>query len=215
MIHILDFVLSLIYPNVCGFCGKINQDFLCSECKDKIKDKLLYKIDEVNDKYFDKHIYLVDYEGIFREYILSYKFFDKSYMYKTFAKLILKNEKVYGIINSYDIICPVPIHKKRENERGYNQSELIAKELARKIPNIEYKNLLTKVKNTPKQSSLSMLERIENVKNVYEIQNRQIIDNKKIVLFDDIYTTGNTANECSRILKENNAKEVLVLSLAK
>ena len=119
--------------------------------------------------------------------------------------------KLFG---DYDIICAVPIYKKRMSERGYNQSELIAKEMAKNMPGIEYKNVLKKIKNNQRQSELKKEERKENVKNVYEMQNKQIIQNKKIILFDDIYTTGNTVNECSKVLKENGAKEILVLTLA-
>ncbi len=136
-------------------------------------------------------------------------------MYKTFAKLILKNEKICRIIKSYDIICSVPIHRKRKNDRGYNQSELIAKEVAKNIKEIKYVKLLKKIVNNKRQSMLKREERKQNVKNVYEIQNKQIIEDKKIILFDDIYTTGNTVDECSKILKENKAKEILVLTLAR
>ena len=118
------------------------------------------------------------------------------------------------LFGKYDIIGAVPIHKKRINERGYNQSELIAREIAKSIPNLEYKKILIKIKNNQRQSELKKEDRLENVKNVYKIQNRQIIQNKKIILFDDIYTTGNTVNECSRVLKENGAKEILILTLA-
>lgn len=123
-------------------------------------------------------------------------------------------KKYVELFGSYDIISAVPIHKKRKHDRGYNQSELIAKELAKNIPNIIYKNILKKTINNQRQSELKKEERLENVKNVYQIQNRQIIENKRIVLFDDIYTTGSTVNECSRVLKENGAKEILVLTLA-
>ncbi len=160
-------------------------------------------------------MYIARYNGDFRKEILEYKFFDKSYMYKTFAKIILNNKKTYEILKSYDIIIAVPIHKKRKNIRGYNQSELIAKEIAKGVQGLEYKTILKKIKNNVEQSSLNKMERLENVKNVYEIQNKDIIINKKVILFDDIYTTGNTVNECSRILKENRAKEILVLSLAR
>ena len=160
-------------------------------------------------------MYLARYEGDFRNKILEYKFFDKAYMYKTFARIILNNEKIYEILKSYDIIISVPIHKKRKNVRGYNQSELIAKEIAKHIQGLEYKNILKKTINNKEQSSLSKDERLKNVKNVYEIQNKEIIFNKKVVLFDDIYTTGNTTNECSRVLKTNGAKKILVLSLAR
>lgn len=123
-------------------------------------------------------------------------------------------KKYVELFGKYDIIGAVPIHKKRMLERGYNQSELIAKEIAKNIQGIEYKKLLKKTKNNQTQSELKKEERLENVKNVYEIQNKQIIQDKKIILFDDIYTTGSTVNECSKVLKENGAKEVLVLTLA-
>lgn len=169
----------------------------------------------IKDRNFEKQIYLSNYDGDFRDNILRYKFSDKPYMYKTFAKLILKNEKMCRIIKSYDIICSVPIHKKRKQERGYNQSELIAKEISKNVKEIRYLKLLKKIKNNSRQSELKKEERKQNVKNVYEIQNKQIIEGKRIVLFDDIYTTGSTVDECSKILKENNAKEILVLTLAR
>ena len=118
------------------------------------------------------------------------------------------------LFGDYDIICSVPIHKKRMKERGYNQSELIAKEIAKNLTNTIYKKVLKKIKDNKRQSELKKEERLQNVKDVYEIQNKQIIENKKIILFDDIYTTGNTVNECSKVLKENGAKEILVLTLA-
>ena len=136
-------------------------------------------------------------------------------MYKTFAKIILKNEKMYRIIQSYDIIGAVPIHKKRKNERGYNQSELIAKEISRNIKELKYGKILRKIKNNERQSSLSKDKRNQNVKGVYQIENIQIIKGKKVILFDDIYTTGSTVEECSKVLKANNAKEIMILTLAK
>lgn len=211
----LDFILSLIYPNVCGFCGKINENSLCEKCKKRLSKKLIYKVQEVQDKYFEKHIYLAHYDGEFRDAILSYKFFDKPYMYKTFTKLILNNKNICSIMETYDIIVAVPIHKKRKGERGYNQSELIAKEIGKNFNKLKYVNILRKTKNNLRQSELKKEERVENVKNVYEIQNKQIIQGKRIILFDDIYTTGNTVYECAKILKQNGSKDILVLTLAR
>lgn len=213
MIYILDFLLNLIYPNVCGFCGKINENSLCEECEKEAEKYIKYNESLECNKSFEKHIYLAHYDGKIREQILSYKFFDKPYMYKTFAKLILKNEKIYGIIKSYDIIVAVPIHKKRKNERGYNQSELIAKEIAKNVEGLKYEKVLKKVKNNERQSLLSKAERMKNVKGVYEIQESKIIKDKKVILFDDIYTTGSTAEECTKVLKLNQAKEVIVLTI--
>lgn len=214
VITILDFLLDIIYPNVCGFCGKININSLCDDCYLKISKILDYNIVEVKDKNFSKHIYLGKYDGEFRNNILAYKFSEKSYMYKTFAKLILKNEKICRIIKSYDIIIPVPIHKERKKDRGYNQSELIAKEIAKNVKEIKYVNPLIKIKNNERQSLLKKEERKQNVKNVYQIQNRQIIEGKRIVLFDDIYTTGSTVDECAKVLRQNGAKDIIAFTLA-
>ena len=109
----------------------------------------------------------------------------------------------------------MPIHKKRKNERGYNQSELIARKLAKNL-NLELVNdSLIKQKNTLPQSTLSKKQREENAKQVYKIQNKPKIENKKVILLDDIYTTGATTKECSKVLKQNGAKEILVLTIAK
>ena len=215
MIKIFEKFLDILFPPVCGFCGKISKEYLCENCKREINDMILCNIDKVSDKYFEEHIYIVTYKGIFRDKILLYKFDDKAYMYKTFTKIILNSKKICDILQTYDIIIPIPIHRKRKNERGYNQSALIAREIAKNINEIKYVNAIKKTKNNPRQSSLDRKERIENVKNAYEIANKEIICNKRIILFDDIYTTGATANECSKVLKQNGAKYILVLSLAK
>lgn len=171
-----------------------------------------YKND--NTKYFDKHGYLFKYDGQIRKLILDYKFEEKAYLYKTFSKMILDNKIICNFIMEYDMIIPVPIHKKRYYERGYNQSELIANEIAKRYKYI-YKDVLIKNKNNITQSTLNKEERIQNVKNVYELKNQSIVKDKNILLIDDIYTTGNTVNECARVLKKGNAHEIGVLTIAK
>ena len=98
MKEILDFLLSIIYPDVCGFCGKIDKNSLCKECEKNLSSILIYNIEKKYDKYFEKHIYLAKYDGEFRNKILSYKFYEKAYLYKTFSKLFIKNEKICEII---------------------------------------------------------------------------------------------------------------------
>ncbi len=212
---LIDEILNLIFPNVCGFCGKINKDFLCKDCEEKIDFMINQKARFKLNKNFEKYLCIFPYEGEIREKILDYKFKDKAYIYKTFSKIILKSKKICFYLGKYDIITDVPIHKKRKAKRGYNQSELIAREIGKRINNLEYKKTLKKVRNNVRQSSLNHNERKENVKNAYQIINKETIFNKKIVLFDDIYTTGSTVDECSRVLKENGAKEILILTLAK
>lgn len=208
-------ILVFLYPDVCSICEKTDKNSLCIKCNEKLKNISKYRLILAKDKCFDEQLYVFRYEGIIREKIIQYKFYEKSYMYKTFAKIILNHEKKYRFLLNYDIIIPVPIHYKRKCERGYNQSSLIAKEISKEL-NIEcIENVLYKKINNNRQSTLNQKQRIQNVKNVYGIKNIGKIKNKNIILFDDIYTTGSTLNECAKLLKQNGAKKILVLTLAK
>lgn len=120
-------------------------------------------------------------------------------------------------MKKYDIILIVPISKQRKKERGYNQSELIAKEISKIISVKIAKNKIIKIKNIQPQSTLNKQQRAENIKQAYKLKNVENIKNKKILIFDDIYTTGSTVNECARILNEAgiNRKNIGVLTIAK
>lgn len=209
----LIFLLQILYPKQCLICGKLEQDTICSKCYNFLKIEA--KIENYENKSFKEHLYIFKYEGKIRNLIIDYKFNDKPYLNELFAKIILKNEKICRKIKKYGIIIPVPIHKKRKSERGYNQSELIARRVAKNLKLELVTDSLIKQKNTLPQSILSKKQRQENAKQVYKIQNKQKIENKKIILLDDIYTTGATTEECSKILKQNGAKEILVLTIAK
>lgn len=212
-----SFVSNLIYPPVCGICGKINQDFLCNKCQKYLESQAKFQIQENMDisYYFEKHLYIFEYQGTIRKLIIDYKFNEKPYLYKTIVNFLLKNEKFFKILKSYDTIVPVPISKKRMKQRGYNQSELIAKEIARNLK-IEYnKKSLIKTKDIIEQSKLKKDEREKNIRGVYELKNSKLLENKKILLIDDVYTTGSTVNECCKNLNSLNIKNVHVLTLAK
>lgn len=208
-------LLELVYPNVCGFCNKICKNELCNKCKMKIIQHQIDIVIKPENKHFKELISILKYEGIIRDKILQYKFEDKAYIYKTFAKIVLKNKKVCGLLKKYDIIIPVPIHKKRKLQRGYNQTQLIAKEISKNIDIKLCNNVLVKNKNTIAQSKLNKNKRKQNIKGAFKALNVQNIQGKSVLLFDDIYTTGSTANECSKILKEAGAKTVGVLTIAK
>ena len=212
-----DNILDLIYPPVCGICGKLNQNYLCKKCQKVLENQSKFVIDENQDfnQNFNKHLYIFKYEGIIRRMILNYKFNEKSYLYITFVNFLLKNEKFFKILKSYDTIIPVPISSERKNERGYNQSELLAKELAKKL-NIEcVKNCLIKNKNIIEQSKLTKVERQKNIQGVYILKNKEKLINKNLLLIDDIFTTGSTVNECCKILKQANPRKIDVLTIAK
>lgn len=213
-----DRILDLVYPPVCGICGKFNQDFLCKKCQKMLEAEAKFKIDKVDNQeyFFENHLYIFKYEGIIRKLILNYKFNEKSFLYKTFVNFLLKNEKFFKILKSYDTIIPVPVSSKRMNERGYNQSELIANDIVKQIAECEcITDCLIKNKNIIEQSKLNKEQRKQNIQNVYQLKNKQIIKEKKILLIDDIYTTGSTVNECSKMLKIGQPEKIDVLVLAK
>lgn len=203
--------LNLFFPIKCGVCGKIGLP-ICNKCEEIIKK---HEINLTNKELFNtnieiKKIFIYKYDDIIRDLLINYKFNDYSYLADTFAYLIKNNKKMFGILKSYDIIIPVPLHKKRLLERGYNQTELIAKKLGIKVET----NCLIKIKNIKPQSTKNAEERKKDIKNTYILKNKEKIKGKKVLLFDDIYTTGSTANECIKtIIKATN--KIGFLSIAK
>lgn len=211
----LENLKNILFPMTCGICGKIVSTPLCARCKQKIEGLSVANIINVYNKSFSKQAYMFKYQGVIREKIINYKFNEQAYLNETFANIIIKNEKVCRFIKNYDIIIPVPIHRKRYKERGYNQTELIIRKVAKMLGISLEIDVLIKVVNNKKQSELNKNEREQNIKNVYIVQNEQKIRNKAILIFDDIYTTGNTVNECGKMLKQAGASEIAVLTIAK
>lgn len=217
---------KLIFPPVCGICGKLNGNYLCGRCNIELQKEAFFQVDNYitetgfKRKHFDEHIYFFQYQGLIREQIINYKFNDEPYKYKAISNFIFKNfilndSKIFQIINEYDVIIPVPVSKKRFKERGYNQAELIANQIAKKLEKSVITNCLYKAKNIVAQSTLNREQREENIKNVYKLKNAEQLCNKKILLIDDIYTTGSTVNECCKLLKTAQTRKIGVLTIAK
>lgn len=221
----LDFVLNFLFPPVCGICGKLDKNWICLKCRKRIEKYERFELIKSpkrigklfnfleNNIYFDEILYCFEYKNLIRNLILKYKFSDCGFLSNLFANVILNNKKINEILKSYDIMIPVPVSKLKKKIRGYNQTELITKHFKNYIE-IDSKNLV-KIRNTKTQSTLSANERIQNVKNAFELKDVSSIKNKDIILFDDIITTGLTINEISKILKEAGARKVLVLVIAK
>ena len=217
--NFINLVLNFIFPQTCGICEKICDDVICNRCKKQL-EKITFSTRkcflDLNGIYYDEHMYLFKYNGIIREKIKLYKFGEQGYLCDFFAKIIFLDKKTMNYIEKYDYITPIPLHKHRKRERGYNQSELILNSLNKLDKNIKIeKDILFKIKNIKPQSSLNELERKENIRNAFIVNNIEKIRNKKILIFDDVYTTGSTTNECARILKEKGAIKVGVLTIAK
>ena len=216
MINLMNRALDFIFPPVCGICGEFADNNLCDKCKDRINLISKFKINTDEDKEYIAHFWLFKYEDI-RELMLRYKFNECSYLSDTFSEIILNNQDIGKILRKANYIIPVPIHKKRLYERGYNQCELIAKKLSRKIDNLEYlPNLLCKKKNIIPQSTLDKEERKNNINGAFCIKYRNInFKGKTVILFDDIFTTGSTIKECVKTMKSLKFKRIYVFTIAK
>ena len=207
--------LNFLFPQYCRICGKQYKEDLCENCYLRLKRFEDFHRINYENRYLNSLIYFFKYKNDIRKLILEFKFFNKFYLAKVFSKIMLKNEKLCGIFKFYDIIISVPMHKNKLKMRGYNQAELLALELAENSGLEHDKNILIKIVNNKRQSSLSEKERYENIKNVFKIQKPDKIKDKNVILVDDICTTSATLEECAKTLKQAGAKKVIALVIAK
>lgn len=186
---------------LCSKCSKpLNTDIeLCNEC--------IYK-----EKAFDRAIAPLKYDGKTKELIQDFKYNNKSYLYKMFGYKMVNKLKKEKLID-FDAIIPVPIHKSKMLTRGYNQSELLAKFISFKI-DVPMIKLIKRHKDTKPQSDLSVQNRWTNIYGAFKLIDMPSGINK-VLLVDDIYTTGATLNECSLLLKENGIKKVTCITIAR
>ena len=232
MIFLAPNFFDLFYPPVCVVCGKTHINWICSNCIKRLSKYKKEKYDEkpmpviydsmarniqVN-RFFDSLFYLYDYRNIIRSLIIKYKFEDSSYISHFFVNEILNSKKFNEILSEYDIMSSVPMDKKSERNRGYNQTAIILNYLRNRSLGKKIKistNNIIKIKKTKRQSSLNGIDREKNVKGAFKLLNPEEVLNKNIIIFDDIYTTGSTINEISKLLKIHGARKVLAFVLAK
>lgn len=208
-------MINILFPKVCGICKRIYKNEICPKCNYKLKNMSKSYIETINGESYQELCYVFKYEGIIRKTLIEYKFLEAGYLYKTFSKILLNDKKIVQFLKSYDIIIPVPVHKKRKKQRGYNQTELIAQSLCKELKISLGTNIIKKTINTKPQSTLNQNQRITNSKNVYELLNKNEIYKKRVLLMDDIFTTGSTVRECCNVLVKGNPVKIGVFVLAK
>ncbi len=192
MKNIIQNIRKILFDNKCPLCreNKNDKDYeICYNCYSLLEKKKSFRS-------FGKLYYLFDYSGDFRKLLLNYKNNSRAYYAKTIAKLI--KEELFQIVfkEEIDIIIPVPISKKRYNSRGFNQVEEVLKLLKYRYESIN------RVKNTKKMYKiLNEEKRRLNIKNAFDMDFE--INNKNILIVDDIVTTGATFNEIQKTIEKN------------
>ncbi|MGB8952150.1 MAG: ComF family protein [Candidatus Aminicenantales bacterium] len=164
---------------------------------------------------FSVHRSCAKYRKELKDFILLFKYRKFKVLGKELARFanqsLKREEKLW---EGVEILIPVPLHARRKRQRGFNQAQVIAEELAR-LKNIPLeKRILVKIKNIPPQTSLEQEEREKNVRGAFRVNKREKIKGKIVLLIDDVYTTGSTLKECGHALLGEGAKEVRALTIA-
>jgi len=191
------------YCFCCGrFFGAESQPHLCLNCLEK-------------EPPFSRHRSCARYSGKLKDLILLYKYRKYRVLGKDLARFAFtalgKEEDLWWGVEA---VVPIPLHPKREKKRGFNQAQVLARELARLKGLGLLEKQLVKVKNVPPQTSIEREEREKNVQGAFQVVKRKTIEGKILLLIDDVYTTGSTIRECSAVLREAGAREVRALTLA-
>lgn len=230
-------ILSIIFPRHCPICERTigyGMGKICKGCERKIsyiseprckkcgKQIIKYEEEYCFDCKNKKHFYrtgisLVEHTCAVRKSIYSIKYNNKREYVDFYVDEIFKRYENEIKLWDCNVIVPVPLHKKKKIKRGYNQAEIIAKKLSRKLNIPMDKEILKRIKNTVPQKELNDLQRKKNLKDAFIVskkinQNREKF--KKIIIVDDIYTTGSTIDACARELLKNGATEIYYICIS-
>ena len=222
--------MGMLYPQTCYFCGKICKDRMCIECRGKVEyieeprckkcgKPIRYEEQEYchdcteQTFHYEQGMSIWLHKGPVRWSVYQFKYRNR----RIFAEFYIEEWwRIYGkklMEWSIDVIIPVPLHRKRRRKRGYNQSEILAKELGKRcnIP-VDTKSVIRTV-NTRPQKELNNKERQKNLRSAFDVT-KYWKNAKKVLLIDDIYTTGNTIDSIARLLKQKGAEKVYFLTIS-
>ena len=205
-------VLDLLFPPKCVFCGKLmERGKVCPAC-----EKKLSTMEPLKKRVLPGGTVCVSalsYEETVRQSILRFKFEGREFYAEVYGELMARVAAL-ELADCFDLVTWVPVSKERKRERGYDQAELLAREMCRHW-NAAPLRTLEKTQHNPAQSGISSAEqRRANVLGVYEAVNREDFAGKRVFLVDDILTTGSTVQEAARVLKLAGAAEVTAVTLA-
>lgn len=218
---VLKSFVQLFFPETCAGCReRLREDelYICGECHNSLTiltpgERLAeyngrYKSEKLIDEIYP--LLGMTRDSIEIEIIHRVKYRNKQKLAHWLGQLHAKMITDYC---DYDFVSPVPLHKLKLLERGYNQSELIARGISAES-NIPFKNCLKKTVYTETQTHKSAFERRKNIRNTFEPVQGADITGKWVLLADDVLTTGATVSECAKVLKENGAAKVAVATIA-
>ncbi len=232
-----EFLLELLFPTFCLGCKK-EGTYLCDDCKHTLEiseynyclcsqhpfrlPSLNGKCPRCQDKKLSGLYSALPYQEKFLTKKLIYQFKYEPYIQdlaRALADILLEHfaltKNLTQEVWQNSVLIPVPMEKSKQKDRGYNQAELLAKELGHSLNVPTVFDNLVKVKKTPPQVELKAKERAENLVGAFVIKNPALIVGKKVFLVDDVYTTGSTMEECAKALKTAGAKQIWGIVIAR
>jgi ComF family protein len=233
--RLFSVLLTSLYPNRCPICGKLppNHSFICTKCYESItfvRQPFCYSCGKpltsaeteycqdclIHRKSFTRGYALAVYDSVTRPSLAAIKYKNKRHYLDFYVQETLK---VYGSLfarSSFDAILPVPVHPKRFKKRGYNQASLFADRLGAALHIPVYHSLLVRTVNTRPQKELSPEARLKNLQKAFSLYpgyEQALLPFERVLLVDDIYTTGSTMEALTRLLKSHGVREVYVFSI--
>ncbi|OGS20010.1 MAG: hypothetical protein A2252_01815 [Elusimicrobia bacterium RIFOXYA2_FULL_39_19] len=235
---IITTLTDFIFPKTCPLCESFINTHgkqLCENCFRKIEfvESLFCQKCGISLKSGGAHCYhclhpekggkiyyeylrgVCVFDGVIKDMVHQFKYARKEYLSKTFSNLMISYLQNNAELLSADIVIPVPLYWYRKFRRGYNQSALLAKQVAQYYRKPLAENVIYRKKFTKPQVGLSRAGRLSNIYNAFSIKNPEAVNKKTILVIDDVCTTGETINQCAKVLRENGAKKVYGLTLAR
>jgi ComF family protein len=231
-------LLDIVFPPLCHACREFIPEagdlHLCGRCRGEIRAVTSPHcsicgipfatpdgIDHACGACLSHHPSYVEaraaviFDGVARDLIHRFKYDRKVHLARALSLLTQKTLAPFDASGSAELLIPVPLHRRRLRERGFNQAVLLGRPLA-KVWHIRLVvDNLKRIRWTEPQVTLSASEREANVRGAFALADPAAVRGKKIILLDDVYTTGSTVAECSRVLRQAGAEGVYVITVAR
>jgi ComF family protein len=238
LLELKDDLLDFVYPQHCAICKKYLTgkekdicevcwnslvtltDPFCPYCKSFLEEgDIECGFCKPKGEFFEDHKILLvrslgRFDDSYRELIHRFKYGKKIPLGRRLGQRLGETINEDSSFLKSDFLIPVPLHKSRYRERGFNQSDIVAEGISKITGLSVLKNVLKRKKNTKDQTDFSREQREENVRGAFVVAEPEMINGKKIILVDDVITTGATLSECARMLKQAGAQKVLGMTIA-
>ena len=219
-LHLFLDIINLIFPKTCYSCKSVlvkNERVLCLKCyvdlpKHFNRQNIHQLILSVNGKNYKVYRrYKFQKKSAIQKLIYELKYNNKAYLGEYLGKELYKN---ISHLQNVNYIIPVPLHEEKLRQRGYNQSELIAKGLQKHLKCKLLNDVLIRKENTVSQTDKSRFHRFENMAGVFYLTEKKELENKHIIQLDDVFTTGATISECIKVLEQIRNINITIVCMA-